>query len=188
MIQVSIKKGGARWYQDREGAWLCLRVQSPASAMSVCDEVNPDKEYTLQLKGKGRSLDANRYMWELINQLSAKVRVPPNELYREYIKDVGGNCEIVPVREDRIAAWDRVWCAGHIGRLTEDMGPCRNIPGYHNVKSYISSSDYDAAQMSRLIDLVVFDCKAQGIETMTPWQLDALKSRWGAAQPMGGGA
>ena len=51
-----------------------------------------------------------------------------------------------------------------------------------------SNPIYPPAQMSRLIDLVVFDCKAQGIETMTPWQLDALKSRWGAAQPMGGGA
>jgi hypothetical protein len=33
--------------------------------------------------------------------------------------------------------------------------------------------------MSRLIDLIVQDCKAQGVETMTPFQLDALKERWG---------
>jgi hypothetical protein len=33
--------------------------------------------------------------------------------------------------------------------------------------------------MSRLIDAVVEDCKAVGIETMTPAELDALVSRWG---------
>lgn len=70
--------------------------------------------------------------------------------------------------------------------MIEDLGLCRNIKGYHNIRSYISSSDYDTAQMSRLIDLVVEDCRENGIETMTPKQLDALKSRWGEAQPLGG--
>ena len=69
--------------------------------------------------------------------------------------------------------------------MIEDLGPCRNIKGYHNIRSYISSSDYDTAQMSRLIDLVVEDCRENGIETMTPQQLDALKSRWGEAQALG---
>jgi hypothetical protein len=63
--------------------------------------------------------------------------------------------------------------------MIEDMGPCRNIKGYHNVRSYLSSSDYDTAQMSQLIVLVVADCKENGIETMTPRELDALVSRWG---------
>ena len=85
----------------------------------------------------------------------------------------------MPVREDRIEAWERVWCSGHIGRMIEDMGPCRKLKGYHNIRSYISSSDYDTAQMSRLIDLVVEDCKQMGIETMTPKEMDALVSRWG---------
>lgn len=67
-----------------------------------------------------------------------------------------------------------------------DLGPCRNTAGYNNIRSYISSSDYDTEQMSRLIDMVVQDCKAEGIETMTPQELDALKSRWGEAQPLGG--
>ena len=33
--------------------------------------------------------------------------------------------------------------------------------------------------MSQLIELVVADCKENGIETMTPRELDALVSRWG---------
>ena len=43
----------------------------------------------------------------------------------------------------------------------------------------MGSSDYDTAQMSRLIEIIIQECKAQGIETMTPRELDALVSRWG---------
>lgn len=176
----------ARWQQDSDGAWLCLRVQSPASAMAICDELKPDKQYVAQIRRKGRSQNANKYFWELCGQLAAKVGIPPNEIYREYIRDIGGNYFIVPVRQKRIEAWDRIWCAGHIGRMTEDLGACRDLEGYYNIRSYISSSDYDTEQMSRLIDMVVQDCKSEGIETMSPQELAALKSRWGEAQPLGG--
>lgn len=128
-----------------------------------------------------RSLDANAYFWVLAGKLSAKIGIPPEEIYRQYIPDVGGNYEFAPVREDMISWWDRHWRRNHVGRRTEDIGPCWNTPGYHNVRFYQSSSDYDTAQMSRLIDLIVFDCKEQGIETLTPDKLSAMKERWGNA-------
>ena len=43
---------------------------------------------------------------------------------------------------------------------------------------YYGSSTYDSAQMSRLIDLVVQECQAQGIETKTPEELALLKEDW----------
>ena len=54
MLQADVT--AARWQQDSDGAWLCLRVQSPASAMTICDEMKPDKQYVVQIKRKGRSL------------------------------------------------------------------------------------------------------------------------------------
>ena len=59
MLQADVT--AARWQQDSDGAWLCLRVQSTASAMTICDEMKPDKQYVAQIKRKGRSLDANAY-------------------------------------------------------------------------------------------------------------------------------
>ena len=44
-----------------------------------------------------------------------------------------------------------------------------------------TAGDYDTAQMSRLIDLIAQDCKSQGIETLTPDKLDAMKVKWGEA-------
>lgn len=52
------------------------------------------------------------------------------------------------------------------------------LQGCVNVVLYFGSSTYDTAQMSRLIDLCVQDCKQVGIETMTPAELEALVERW----------
>lgn len=43
---------------------------------------------------------------------------------------------------------------------------------------FCGSSAYDTAQMSRLIDNIVQECKAQDIETMPPEKLDRLKEMW----------
>ena len=49
MRQVTVN--AARWSQDSEGAWLCLRVKSPEAAMEVCDALKQGKEYTATIKG-----------------------------------------------------------------------------------------------------------------------------------------
>ena len=66
-----------------------------------------------------------------------------------------------------------------------EQGPSK-IPGCVNVTVWYGSSTYDVEQMSRLIDQIVADCKEADIETLTPQELDSLKSRWGEAQPLGG--
>lgn len=164
---------------SRDGGWL-LTIRTNENVSSLFDELHDsDVDITVKKFRKKRSLDASAYFWVLANRLAEKLRIDANGIYRSYVPDIGGSYEVVPVREDKIDAWEKVWCSGHIGRMIEDMGPCRNIKGYHNIRSYISSSDYDTAQMSQLIEMVVADCKEQGIETMTPRELDALVSRWG---------
>lgn len=143
-----------------------------------------DRVYDLAIKEhrKKRSLDANAMAWKLLGELSAVMRIPPEEIYRDYIRDVGDNYEIVPVKKDHIKDWDRIWCAGHHGRSTVDMGECRTIPGYHSIKSYIGSSDYDTVQMSRLLELIIQDCKQVGIETLSERERSLLIDEWGGKQ------
>ena len=169
---------GFRWSTDADGEWLCILTPS---ARSIVNSLKARTTYDFDVKPhrEKRSLDANAYCWVLIGKLAAKLDITSNEVYRQYIPFIGDNFKIVPVREGDIAHWEHIWCSGHVGRMVEDIGPCRAIPGYQNVKSYFGSSDYDTKQMSRLIDLIVQDCKEQGIETLTPDKLDAMKSKWG---------
>ncbi len=139
-----------------------------------------DTDLSVEIKKfrKKRSLDANAYAWVLMGQLAVQMRNTPQEIYRQYIPDIGNNFQIVPIQEDAIEEWDKLWCEGHIGRMTDDLGPCRNTPGYHNIRCYKGSSDYDTAQMARLIDMIIEDCKVCGIETMSERELSLLKVEW----------
>lgn len=134
--------------------------------------LDDDKDYeiTIDKVKQKRSNDANRYFWELVGKLSAKIGVPPEDIYRSFIKDVGGNYEVVPIREDAVDFWIKAWRSKGIGWQSEVIGDSK-LRGYKNVICYYGSSTYDTKQMSRLIDLCVTECKEQDIETMTPQEL-----------------
>lgn len=138
------------------------------------------KEYEVKIVKKKvkRSLDANAYCWVLIGRLGEKLHKSDLEIYREIIRD-NGVFEIMPVRNDVIARWTEIWKSRGMGWICEDIGECRNIKGYHNIKCYYGSSVYDTKEMSRLIDAIVDECKDQGIETMTPDEIEEMKQRWG---------
>ena len=126
-----------------------------------------DFELSIDKVKAKRSNDANRYFWQLIGQLAERLNVSPEEIYRTYIKDIGGNYEVVPIREDAVDTWIQAWKSKGIGWQCEIIGESK-LRGYTNVICYYGSSTYNTRQMSRLIELCVADCKEQGIETMTP--------------------
>lgn len=142
--------------------------------------IDQSKDYDISIrpKPKKRSKDANKYLWTLLGQLSEKLDLPTTEVYREYIKEMD-TYTIVPIKEDEIEEWARDWERGHDGWVCVDIGDCKNFKGYHNVKCFKGSSTFNAKQMSRLIDMVIYDCKEQGIETMTPAEIERLKAMWG---------
>lgn len=170
----------ARWSQDNDGFWLSIKVTSPFDARRFATEMK-DKQYSAELKEyhNKRSPDANSYFWLLAGKLSAKLRIPADEIYRHYIREIGDNYEVVPIREEAKEQWTKAWQAHGIGWVCEVLDASK-IPGYVNMRCFYGSSVYDSAQMARLIDLVVQDCKDQDIETLTPAKLERMKSRWDA--------
>lgn len=142
------------------------------------NELDLSKEYTLEIKQKkrNRSLDANAYFWKLLRQLSIKLDVAYMELYRFYVRDYGVY-NIVPIRQDAAKRWIENWEKDGSGWICESIGKAKTA-GYENIKCYYGSSVYDTKEMSRLIDAVVKDCKENGIETMTPSELERLKQEW----------
>lgn len=126
---------------------------------------------------KKRSLDANAYLWVLIGKLAEHYKLPTEEIYRMQIRDCGVY-EIIPIRAQNVKNWIDVWHSHGIGWICEDMGECRNVKGYHNIKSYYGTSVYDTKQMSRIIDEVVRECTQCGIETATPQEIERIKATW----------
>jgi hypothetical protein len=124
-----------------------------------------------------RSNDANRYFWELVGQLSAKINVSPEDIYRTYIKDIGGNYEVVPIRDDAVDTWLQAWRSKGIGWQCEIIGESK-LRGYTNVICYYGSSTYNSKEFSRLINLCVDDCKANGIEVMTESEMALMMQHY----------
>lgn len=150
-------------------------------ARALYDELK-GKDLDIELKPhrEKRSLDANAYAWVLVGKLADKTRQAPDDIYREAVRDVGGNYVVLPIRADAMEAWKRIWNAGKIGRMVEDLGESK-LPGYVNTRNFYGSSEFDTAQMSRLIDLLIEEAKSLGIETKTPDEVERLKSLWGQA-------
>ena len=167
----------AKVIMDGETSFLCIGIPY-RDAKKFVGEMK-QKKYVAEIKEyrEKRSLDANSYCWVLLGKLSAKLATPPEELYRMAIRDVGDNYEPMPVRNDALERWKAIWSSNGIGWICEELGPSK-IEGYTNVLNYYGSSAYDKAQMARLIDIIVEECKLQGIETMTPAELARLTEEW----------
>ena len=141
--------------------------------------LDSDTEYvmTIDKARKKRSLDANAYFWVLADKLATAQGLPgTTEIYHKYIKDIGGNREYVCVKKEAVEKLCAGWERNGLGWLTETF-PSK-LDGCINVILYYGSSTYDTAQMSRLIELIIQDCKALDIETATPAELALLLARW----------
>ena len=137
-----------------------------------------DGEVAVEIKKyrKRRSLDANAYAWVLIDRLAEKLRMSKLDVYRELIRNIGGVSQTVCVQDKAVQDLISGWSHNGLGWFAETM-PSK-IAGCTNVVLYYGSSSYDSAQMSALLDLLINDCKAQGIETTTPEELAKYKEEW----------
>lgn len=158
---------------------LTLMLNEKQSAITAFDELHDYEKLTIKLTKhrEKRSLDANAYAWVLLDKLAEKLQLPKEEIYRSYIKDIGGNSDIVCVQDKAVDKLRQGWSKNGIGWVTDTM-PSK-LEGCTNVVLYYGSSSYDKAQMSRLIDMIVNDCKAQGIETRTPDDINRMLALWG---------
>lgn len=153
-------------------------IKVKAELDSYLDSLAPGKTYALEIKEhrKRRSLDANAYAWVMLDKLSAALGMQRTELYRSYIREIGGVSDTVCVAEEAADDLCEHWEAKGLGWQTERMKS--KIPGCVNVVLFCGSSVYDVPQMARLIDLIVQDCKELGIETKDPAELEALLDEW----------
>lgn len=154
------------------------QIRAVHEFLDTVGQIDPSKDYTVKIEPtkRKRSLDANAYFWKLCKELSDKLHISHMEVYRNYVRDYGA-FNIVPIAEKAVDRWVENWGKNGSGWICESIGKSK-IAGYENIKCYYGSSVYDTKEMSRLIDVVVADCKEQGIETMTPQEIERLKEQW----------
>ena len=157
---------------------VTLELNERNTALNMVDDLKSHEKLTVKLDKvkKKRSLDMNAYCWTLIGKISQKTNVPKEEIYRDYILGIG-SFEIVCCQDKAVETLRAGWSRNGLGWIT-DTTPSK-ISGCTNVFLYYGSSTYDVQQMSILIDLIVQDCQAMGIETKPQAEIDSLLNNWG---------
>lgn len=130
-----------------------------------------------------RSEDANAYMWQLLEKIAVALSVDRTiytslDIYRRAIREVG---VFKDVKVDNNAAntLRYSWSLNGKGYLSDLIEKGEEFSA---IRLYYGSSCYNTKQMSRLIDWVVEEADALGIETRTPEEIAQLKSLWEVQQ------
>lgn len=120
-----------------------------------------------------RSLDANAYLWVMLQKMAEVLRSDKWSLYLQMLKRYGQFTYIV-VKPNAVEGVKKQW------RECEEIGEV-DVNGTKAVQMlcYYGSSTYDSQQMAHLIDKVVEECEELGIETISPTELQQMKERWG---------
>ena len=156
---------------------LVFEMEDKRSALEAAESLL-GKKVTVKVGQyrKKRSLDANAYAWVLIGKIAEKTNVSTEEVYRSAIRGLGGNSDMVCIQNHAVETLRSGWSRNGIGWITDTM-PSK-LDGCTNVVLYYGSSTYDTEQMSRLINNIVQDCYALGIETKSKEEIDSLLGAW----------
>lgn len=131
-----------------------------------------------------RSRNANNYCWELCSKIAEKMSsegtiYTKEDIYRYAIKEVGIWKDFT-LDPDAAKTLSVAWGMLGTGWISEQVD---YAPDGENVviRCYYGSSKYNTKQMSRLLDNLIQDCDALGIEHKTPEEIEKLKSLWATA-------
>jgi len=110
---------------------------------------------------KNRSLTANGTLWMLLQRLAEVLGTTKDELYLQFLEQYGTFTHIV-VKPNAVDKVKNEW------RTVRELGEV-TINGKTGIQlqCYFGSSTMNSKEFSRLLQGVIDECEAQGLETIT---------------------
>lgn len=164
--------------------WSLTLYINEASALREGYDRFKDKDIDIKVTQhrEKRSLNANAFYWELIGKLASALKTSRPELHnlmlRRYgvIEKVNGCLVTVEIPDtdegERIANESETF---HVKPTSQVRVSDQGQP-YRTYLMIKGSHEYDTKEMSDLISGLVEECKAQGIETATPEEIERMLS------------
>ncbi len=135
------------------------------------------KPHTVEIKPvtQKRTLTANNYYWALLEKLAQKQRLGRRELHQHMLSEYGvtrtdanGNKQIFSVKDGIEISIPEMYIeqtgVGYISGVK-----------FNHYRVLKGSSEMNKEEFCRLLDGMIYECKAQGIETLTPLEIEKLK-------------
>ena len=82
---------------------------------------------------KKRSLDANAYMWVLLQKLQESLNIPKDTIYKDIIRNIGVY-EVIPVKNEATNRFIEAWGKNGLGWVCEKTKS--KLEGYTNILAY----------------------------------------------------
>jgi hypothetical protein len=140
--------------------------------------IDSKKEQLWELKPykEKRSLNANSYFHVLTDKLRhyhrVSMAVMKNDLISSYGQFEYMDGQIVYIKTqippEKMAEQEHLHCQY-----------VKTIDGLHFYRVCRGTHTYNTAEMARLIDGTVSECKEAGIETLPPYEIERMKREWG---------
>lgn len=134
---------------------------------------------TVQWREK-RSLDANAYYWKLLSELADRLDVSKPYLHNHLLRLYGqpeiidGKLIYLVIPDDEAGSRKVDEAETYHVRPTSEVKAGKDGTMYRTYMMLRGSSDYNTAEMSHLIDGLIEECKAQGIETLPPEEVERM--------------
>lgn len=145
------------------------------------DEIKEkDLRITIKQWREKRSLDANAYYWALVTKLAEANHISKprchNLLLRRYGQNmtIDGHGAYIRIPDTEKAEEMALEASEYHIRPTSQVVTGSDGVGYRTYIMLMGSSQYDTAEMSHLIDGLVDECKAAGIETLPPDEIKRM--------------
>lgn len=131
-----------------------------------------DSTVSLEIKRQydKRSLDANAYAWHLIGELADAFNVSKELVYLIMLKRYGQG-GVVKIQDKDADAFKRQV------KYWEEHDKLRDERASY-YRFWVGSSHYNTHEMYTFIQGLVSECKDQGIETLTPKEMQEMMAEW----------
>ena len=128
-----------------------------------------------------RSLNSNSYYWALVGKVAQKTHISSNVIHNQNLRDLGLiwriNDEVIPVYlpDTENAEKEALNATTYHIKPTSQVKEGKDGKMFRCYVMLRGSSTFNVEEMSALLDLMIQEAKAQGIETMTPSELQHLR-------------
>lgn len=150
----------------------------------VSGQLDSIKDKVLRITAKQwkekRSLDANAYYWVLLSKMAEAVKISKprahNLMLRRYGQPliIDGAKSYIRIPDTEKAEEMALEASEYHIRPTSQVVTGSDGVNYRTYIMLMGSSQYDTAEMSHLIDGLVDECKAAGIETLPPDEIKRM--------------
>lgn len=150
----------------------CTEAVFEVPTKEIAALIGQDVRLKITKWSEKRSLDCNSYLWALCTKLAEVLKTSKEEVYEEALRKYGYvDDEPIVLTVKSEVNMDLI--DGHWKYLRESKDG--RFKAYMRLRG---TSEYTNKEMSHFLDMVIEDCKEQGIETLPNEEIKRMKELW----------